>query len=150
MTRTKSSVIPFLVPHRKVWLMPTARVPCSNAANIEERKTWTQSDTFAPGTIPLRGKSRQNVYIVYQPRRWSNILLSFDQGCKRDLSLQDRDIRFLVRDETETKTFLQFHETETRPMRLIFAMRRDRDRDLARPRPRRFSRPSTCSIVPKQ
>jgi len=50
------------------------------------------------------------------------------QGCKRDLSLRDRDIRFLVRDETET--FLQFHETETR--RLIFATRRDRDRDLAK------------------
>jgi len=29
------------------------------------------------------------------------------QGCKRDLSLRDRDIRFLVRDETATKTFLQ-------------------------------------------
>ena len=30
----KSSVIPFLVPCRKVWLTPTAGVPCSNAANI--------------------------------------------------------------------------------------------------------------------
>ena len=56
---------------------------------------------------------------------------------------RDRDIRFLIRDETETKTFLQFHETETRRRRLIFATRRDRDRDFARPRPRRFSRPST-------
>ena len=36
----------------------------------------------------------------------------------------------------------------TRPRRLIFATRRDRD--LARPRPRRFSRPSTFSLVPKQ
>ena len=60
------------------------------------------------------------------------------QGCKRDLSLRDREIRFSVRCETETKTFLQFHETETRPRRLIFDTRRDRDRDLARPRPRRF------------
>jgi len=33
------SVIPFLVPRRKVWLMPSAGVPCSNAANIGERKT---------------------------------------------------------------------------------------------------------------
>ena len=32
--------------HRKVWLTPTTRVPCSNAANIGERKTWTQSDFF--------------------------------------------------------------------------------------------------------
>jgi len=37
----ESSLIPFLVPHRKVWLMPAAGVPCSNAANIGERKTWT-------------------------------------------------------------------------------------------------------------
>jgi len=29
----ESSVIPFLVPHHKVWLMATAQVPCSNAAN---------------------------------------------------------------------------------------------------------------------
>jgi len=53
----------------------------------------------------------------------------------------------LVRDETETKTFLHFHEIETRPRRLIFAARRDRDRDLARPRPRRFSRPSNFQPV---
>jgi len=40
----ESSVIPFLVPSRKVWLMPAAGVLCSNAANIGERKTWTQSE----------------------------------------------------------------------------------------------------------
>jgi len=40
----ESSVIPFLVPGRKVWLTPIARVPCSSAANIGERKTWTQSE----------------------------------------------------------------------------------------------------------
>ena len=37
----KSFVITFLVPRRKVWLTPAAGVLCSNAANIEERKTWT-------------------------------------------------------------------------------------------------------------
>ena len=36
-----SSVIPFLVPRRKVWLTPAAGMPCSNAGNIKERKTWT-------------------------------------------------------------------------------------------------------------
>ena len=36
-----SSVIQFLVPRRKVWLTPAAGVPCSNAGNIRERKTWT-------------------------------------------------------------------------------------------------------------
>ena len=28
----------------KVWLTPTAGVPCNNAANIRERKTSTQSE----------------------------------------------------------------------------------------------------------
>jgi len=37
----ESSVIPFLVPRRKLWLTPVAGVLCSNAANIRERKTWT-------------------------------------------------------------------------------------------------------------
>jgi len=35
----ESSIILFLVPRHKVWLMPAAPVPCSNAANIGERKT---------------------------------------------------------------------------------------------------------------
>jgi len=43
MTRSETWVVPFLVPRRKVWLTPTARVPCRNAANIGQRKTWTQS-----------------------------------------------------------------------------------------------------------
>ena len=42
----ESSVIPFLVPRRKVWLTPSGRVPCSNAANIGERRTWTQSEVM--------------------------------------------------------------------------------------------------------
>ena len=37
----ESSVIPFLLPRREVRLTPAARVPCSNAANIGEPKTWT-------------------------------------------------------------------------------------------------------------
>jgi len=36
----ESYVIPFLVPRRKVWLTPAAGVPCINAANVGERKTW--------------------------------------------------------------------------------------------------------------
>ena len=34
----ESSVIPFLVLRHKVWLTIAAQVPCSNAANIGERK----------------------------------------------------------------------------------------------------------------
>jgi len=40
----KSSVIPFLVRCRKVSLMPTAQLKCSNDANIGECKTWMQSE----------------------------------------------------------------------------------------------------------
>jgi len=34
------SVISFIVPRRKVWQTPAAGAPCSNAANIGERKTY--------------------------------------------------------------------------------------------------------------
>jgi len=70
----EGSLIPFLVPRRKVWFTPTARVPCSNAANIGERKTWTQSEfcgckvNFARGKIPLGARAPENVYIMYQPK----------------------------------------------------------------------------------
>jgi len=53
---------------RKVWLTPTARVPCSNAASIGERKTWTQSK-FAYDKIPLKGKNPENVYSVLSVRK---------------------------------------------------------------------------------
>jgi len=64
----ESSVIPFLVPRRKVWLTPAAGVPCSsltlpiyeNARLGSEFCTWQNS---------VRGNSPENVYIVYQPRR---------------------------------------------------------------------------------
>jgi len=36
----ESSLIPLLVLLRKVWLTSAAGVPCSDAANIGERKTW--------------------------------------------------------------------------------------------------------------
>jgi len=35
----ESAVIPFLVPRRKVWLMPAAAgVPCSNIANVAKKQ----------------------------------------------------------------------------------------------------------------
>jgi len=58
----ESSVIPFLVPRRKVWLMSAAEVPCSNAANIGERKTWTLAK-FRQGV-----RAPENVHIVCQRR----------------------------------------------------------------------------------
>jgi len=53
--------VPFPVPRRKVWLTPTARVPCSNAANIGERKTWTQS-AFCTWLNSVRGQELPEMY----------------------------------------------------------------------------------------
>jgi len=72
----ESSVIPFLVPRRKVCLTPTARVPCSNAANIGERKTCAQSE-FCRWQNSVRGaRVTENVYILYQASRRPNIVQS--------------------------------------------------------------------------
>jgi len=69
------SVIPFLVPCRKVWLMPAAGVPCFNAANIKR----TQDAKLILHVAKLhQGQERQKcIYIVCQPRRRSNIVQSF-------------------------------------------------------------------------
>jgi len=58
----ESPVIPFLVPRCKVWLTPADGVPCSNATNIGECKTWKQSE-FARGKFPSGSSSSKNVYI---------------------------------------------------------------------------------------
>jgi len=35
------------------WLTPTTQVPCSNAANIEERKNWTKIRTKATRCVEV-------------------------------------------------------------------------------------------------
>jgi len=62
----ESSAIPFLVPRRKVWLTPAAGVPCSNAANIRERKTWTQSE-FCTWQNSVRWAKAPKMYIDCAP-----------------------------------------------------------------------------------
>jgi len=62
----ESSVIPFLVPRHKVWLKPIARVPCSNAANIRERTTWTQSE-FCPWQNSVTGQQPPKMYMYIVP-----------------------------------------------------------------------------------
>ena len=69
-------------------------------------------------------------------------ILHHFQGCKQDLSLRDRE-------ETETFGFWSKMRprpscNSTRPRRLIFATRRDRN--LARPRPRRFATCQTFNL----
>jgi len=63
-----SSVIPFLVPRRKVWLTPAARVPCSNVANIGERKTWAQSEVCTCQNS-VREQKPPKMYIYYTSPR---------------------------------------------------------------------------------
>jgi len=57
----KSSVIPFLVPRRKVWPTPAAGVPCSNAANTGERKTWTYGEYYT-GQNSVSGQEPPKMY----------------------------------------------------------------------------------------
>jgi len=45
-----------------VSLTPTARVLCSNAVNIGERKTWTQS-AFCTWQNAVRGQETPKMYI---------------------------------------------------------------------------------------
>jgi len=61
-TVCKSSVIPFLVPCRKVCLTPTARMLCSNIANVGERKTWTHSE-FCTWQNSVTGQEPPKIYI---------------------------------------------------------------------------------------
>jgi len=60
----ESPAIPFLVQRRKAWLMPAAGVPCSNAANIGERKTWTQSAFYTWQILSGDKSFRKCIYIV--------------------------------------------------------------------------------------
>ena len=54
---------------RKLWITPTGRMPCINAANIGERKTWTQNEVWTWQTS-VRGKSqRKCIYSVYTSPR---------------------------------------------------------------------------------
>jgi len=58
-TLCESSVIPLLVQRHKLSLTPTARVLCSNAANIGERKSRMQSElgtwqNFVTGQEPRK------------------------------------------------------------------------------------------------
>jgi len=46
---------------RKVWLMPAAGVPCSNAANIGECKTWMQSE-FCTWQNSVEGQDTSKMY----------------------------------------------------------------------------------------
>jgi len=65
----ESSVIPFLVLHRKVWLRPPAGVPCSNAANIGERKTWTKWEKPTKYIVPAQQTIKDSAKFGWPPVR---------------------------------------------------------------------------------
>jgi len=54
----------FLVPRRRVWLTPAAGVPCSNAGNIGERKTWTQTEFCTRQNSISRQEPQKCIYYV--------------------------------------------------------------------------------------
>jgi len=89
----ESSVIPFVVPRRKVWLTPAAGVPCSNAANIGERK----SEFCTRGKIPSADKSpRKCIYSVpAQEKAKHNAKL-------HSLPLSDVDVAAVAKPKRET------------------------------------------------
>jgi len=64
----ESSVIPFLVPRRKVQLTPAVPVPCRNAAKIGERKTWTQSE-FCTWQNSVRRQEPPKMYVYHTSLR---------------------------------------------------------------------------------
>ena len=61
-TLYRNSLNPLLVPPHKVWLTTTARVLCNHITNIEECKSWTQSE-FCTWKNSLRGQEPQKMYI---------------------------------------------------------------------------------------
>jgi len=62
----ESSVIPLPVTRHKVWLTAAARVPCSNAANVGEPKTWTKVNIAQVWQNSVRGQEPPKVYIAVQ------------------------------------------------------------------------------------
>jgi len=70
----ESPVIQFPVARRKVWLMPAAGVPCSNAANIGERKTWTRSEfcTWQNSVRPRKSIKSNQIYLPTQNMKEKN------------------------------------------------------------------------------
>jgi len=100
-----SNSIPSSVPRCKVWLTPAAGEPCSNAANIGDVK-WIlhrANAKFRQGQEPAK-----NVYIMYQPRRRSNIVQSL-VGLRWTTSLhrgQDAKPVEICRGSANSRTYL--------------------------------------------
>jgi len=66
------------IPRRKLWLTPTARVPCSNAANIE-CKTLTQNE-FCRWQNSVRGQEPPKIYIHSEPEKTWQFIFDYNFG----------------------------------------------------------------------
>jgi len=64
----KSTVIPFIVAPCNFWQTPAARVPCSNAANIGECRTWTHRKKEKRKKKIENTAAKYNVRICYAGR----------------------------------------------------------------------------------
>ena len=71
--RAKVPYFHYLSHAAEVWLMHTARVSCSNAANIGERKTWMQCECC---TWQNSVRAAKNIYIIQHGTKWQNIMQS--------------------------------------------------------------------------
>jgi len=87
-TRSETSVIPFLVPRHKVWLTPTAWVPFSNAANYRRTQDLDAHRifhlaAFRYGARPQKcincvpARRRSNIAQSLVDLRWAMLLLPF-------------------------------------------------------------------------
>jgi len=105
----ESSVIPFLIPCRKVWLTPTAPVLCSNTANVEKHKIWTQSE-FCSGQNSVRGQEPPKMYLQCTSQGDS------ETSCKGLLTSVERR---WCSNEAKTPNFLKFAgvpQTRSQPL----------------------------------
>ena len=83
-TLCESSITPFLVSRLKVWLTPAAGVPCINAANIGEHKTWTQSE-FCTWQNSIRRQKPLKMYMCASPgdgQTSCKVLLTSVERCR--------------------------------------------------------------------
>jgi len=90
--------IPCISCHAAKFLTPTARVPCSNAGNIGEHKTLTQSE-FCTSHNSVRGQEPTKVYTQYTSTE------DGQTSCKVSLTPVER---LRCSDEAKTRNPLKF------------------------------------------
>jgi len=96
---------------RKVWLTPAAGVPCNDAANIEERKTWTQSE-FCTSQNSTRGKRPRKCIYSVPAKETAKHRAKFGW-------LPVRDVGAVTKQTRETRLFLRCPKLANRSQPLV-------------------------------